>query len=66
MDIERLERAGRVVRFHDCAAAWRYNDLRLIKPSFVLMGDDGTYWVPAYPSLAERLVRGGYEVAPRP
>jgi hypothetical protein len=43
--------------------AYRFSD-RAIKAMMVILGDDERYWVVTMAD-AERLLRAGYEVAPR-
>jgi len=45
-------------------AAWSFAD-RCHKPHRVILGDDQQFWVVT-PAEASRLVKAGYEYAPRP
>ena len=52
-----------ISRFQNPELAFNLAD-RAFKPMMVLLGDDDRYWVVRM-SDAERLLRAGYEVAPR-
>lgn len=47
---------------YDGAQRWANNQ---IKPGFILLGDDGKYWVTATLRDAQILTRAGYELAPK-
>ncbi|UCG19265.1 MAG: hypothetical protein JSU84_03390 [Thiotrichales bacterium] len=52
-----------VSRLTSFAAAQRWANHQ-IKPSFILLGDDGKYWVTANLRDGQILQRAGYELAP--
>lgn len=53
-----------VSRLSSFAAAQRWANNQ-IKPGFILLGDDGKYWVTANLRDGQILTRAGYECAPK-
>ena len=49
--------------FWNPKSAWRFSD-RTDKPSAVVLGDDGRYWVVDMATFV-RLLRAGYQAVPR-
>jgi len=57
-----LRRGGNIALFHNHAAAWRW--AYGMKAGTVVMGDVGEYLVCTM-RIASRLMKAGYELAPR-
>lgn len=51
-------------RFKSVQAAYRWAD-NAVKAEMVIMGDDNRFWVVTM-ATAEKLIRAGFEIAPRP
>ena len=61
-DYNFLKSSGNISTFHNFDAAWRWADG--MKAGYVVMGDVGEYLVCTM-RIASRLVKVGYELAPR-
>ena len=53
-----------VTRMSNYAAAARWAD-KQIKPGYILLGDDGKYWVTANLRDGQILEGAGYEISPK-
>jgi hypothetical protein len=61
---DKIEKAIKnATRMSSYAAAARWNE-KQIKPGYILLGDDGKYWVTANLRDGQILAKAGYEVAP--
>lgn len=54
---------NKVYKFASYANASSFSN-HMTKPTVVVLGDDGKYWVPATMADFSRLLRAGYEMAP--